>query len=51
MDSDVRAIVCSGYATDPVMANFREHGFRAVLVKPFQEQQLHEVLDEVLAPS
>ncbi|MCH7574486.1 MAG: PAS domain S-box protein [Candidatus Marinimicrobia bacterium] len=51
LDSEVRAIVCSGYATDPVMANFREHGFRAVLVKPFKEQQLHEVLDEVLAPS
>jgi len=33
---------------DPIMANFREHGFCAALVKPFQLQELSRVLSQVL---
>ena len=50
LDPEVRAIICSGDASDPVMANFREHGFRAVLMKPFRTKQLQAILNEVLAP-
>ena len=35
IDPDVKAIVASGYSNDPLMSNFREHGFRAALPKPF----------------
>ncbi|GFO58431.1 hypothetical protein GMST_07560 [Geomonas silvestris] len=47
-DPQVKAIVCSGYSTDPVMANFREHGFNAVLAKPYRPHDLSRVLREVL---
>ncbi|GFO70016.1 hypothetical protein GMLC_35950 [Geomonas limicola] len=48
-DPQVRAVVCSGYSTDPVMANFREYGFNAVLAKPYRPHDLSRVLREVLA--
>lgn len=34
IDPGVRAIVSSGYSTDPVMAKFGEYGFRRVVAKP-----------------
>jgi CheY-like chemotaxis protein len=40
IDPDVRAIVSSGYSTDPVMANYREHGFSGVAVKPYRLAEL-----------
>jgi two-component system, cell cycle sensor histidine kinase and response regulator CckA len=48
MDPQVKAIVCSGYCTDPVMANHREHGFSAVLCKPYRPHDLSKVLKELL---
>lgn len=38
------AIVTSGYSTDPVMANFADYGFDAVLTKPFDLEMLKDVL-------
>ena len=49
IDPDVRAIVSSGYATDPVMANFADYGFRAVLTKPYRLDDVASVLAEVLS--
>ncbi|MEI7556269.1 ATP-binding protein [Candidatus Chlorohelix sp.] len=40
LDPQVKAIVCSGYSNDPVMSNYREHGFWDVLVKPFRMEEL-----------
>jgi two-component system cell cycle sensor histidine kinase/response regulator CckA len=48
-DPNVRAIVSSGYAADPVMANFREHGFSGFIPKPFQLNALHQEIKRVLA--
>ncbi|MBN2808276.1 MAG: cache domain-containing protein [Deltaproteobacteria bacterium] len=48
LDPAVRAIVSSGYADDPVMANYREYGFCAVAAKPYSLKQLLEVLDQVI---
>ena len=48
IDPQVKAIVCSGYCTDPVMANHREYGFSAVLCKPFRPLDLSKVLQELL---
>ena len=40
LDPGVRAIVSSGYANDPVMANYAEYGFKGVAAKPFNLKQL-----------
>ena len=48
-DPAVRAIVSSGYSNDPVMANYREHGFSAVLRKPYRMQELNTILQQCLA--
>jgi len=48
LDPDVRAIVCSGYSNDPVMAEFREKGFSGVIVKPFPMEDLAAVVGSVL---
>ena len=47
IEPGVRAIVASGYAHDTVMANFRAHGFKAMVSKPFTMQELRQALHEV----
>jgi len=49
IDPDVRAVVSSGYSDDPVMAEFRAHGFRGVLVKPYELNELSDLLRGILA--
>lgn len=49
IDPDARAIVSSGYFTDPVMANFQEYGFDGVVPKPYQIDELGSVIKGVLA--
>ncbi len=48
IDPEIRAIVSSGYSDDPVMADFRNYGFKGRLAKPFQFGTLSEVLREVI---
>jgi CheY-like chemotaxis protein len=47
-DTEVKAIVSSGYSDDPIMANFKEYGFKGVITKPFRITKLSEVLHDVL---
>lgn len=49
MDPAVRAIVSSGYSRDPVLGSFRQHGFCAILPKPYGLDQLRKVLTEVVS--
>ena len=35
-----KVVVSSGYSNDPILANFREFGFQAALVKPYELQEL-----------
>ncbi|MEO6876670.1 MAG: PAS domain S-box protein [Opitutaceae bacterium] len=49
LDPKVRAIVSSGYSGDPVMANFREHGFCGIVPKPYRVGDLTKVLEAALA--
>lgn len=44
LDPEIIAIVSSGYANDPIMANYKDHGFVALLVKPFSFEELSTVV-------
>ena len=48
IDPGVKAVVSSGYSSDPVLANFRAHGFVAVIAKPYEANELSRVLREIL---
>ncbi|WP_449244144.1 PAS domain-containing hybrid sensor histidine kinase/response regulator [Desulfobacca acetoxidans] len=48
LDPRIKAIVSSGYADDPIMANFREYGFKGVVTKPYRIIELSKVLQEVV---
>lgn len=48
IDPAVKAIVSSGYSTDPVMSRFRDYGFVAALDKPYKLNELSAVLEDVL---
>jgi CheY-like chemotaxis protein len=48
-DPHVRAIVSSGYSSDPVLANYRDYGFKGVAAKPYEMNDLSRVLRDVLA--
>lgn len=49
LDPQVCAIVSSGYANDPIVAEFERYGFRGVVVKPYRVEELCEVVQNVLA--
>ncbi|MEZ6059829.1 MAG: response regulator [Planctomycetaceae bacterium] len=44
---DVKAVVMTGRQDDPLVANFEEHGFVAVLSKPFQAKDLSELIQRL----
>jgi PAS domain S-box-containing protein len=47
-DPDVKAIVMSGYASDPVILEHRRFGFKGALAKPFDREKLQELLAQVM---
>ncbi len=49
IDPNVKAIVSSGYSYDPIMSNYSEYGFRAVLAKPYKDMsELNRILNDVI---
>ena len=50
IDPEAKAVVSSGYCQDPVMANYRDHGFRDVLAKPYNVLDVSRVLSAILRP-
>jgi PAS domain S-box-containing protein len=48
IDALAKVAVASGYSTDPVMAAFREYGFCAAIVKPFQQKELNVLVKKIL---
>jgi CheY-like chemotaxis protein len=48
IDPGVKAIVSSGYSDDSVVSNHQAQGFKAVLKKPYNVDNLREVLNRVL---
>jgi PAS domain S-box-containing protein len=48
-DPRAKALVSSGYANDPVLADFRQYGFRGLVAKPFQADDLYDAINHLLA--
>lgn len=50
INPEIKAIVSSGYSDNSVLANYREHGFSAIVSKPFRISELVDAIARVLAP-
>lgn len=50
IDPSVRAIISSGYSTDPMILDFSRFGFAAAVIKPYGFKELSEALDRALRP-
>ena len=48
IDPNVKAIVSSGYSTDPITADFRKYGFSAVMTKPYSVGEMERTLRRIL---
>ena len=46
-----RIVISSGYSSDTTMANFREHGFRGIITKPFSLKELAHIVEKALKQS
>jgi len=49
INPEAKVIVASGYSTDSVLANYKKFGFSGRLSKPFNLEELTEVVNEVLS--
>lgn len=51
IDPEVKAVVFTGHRSDPVIANFRKHGFKAVITRPYKMEELTAALHKVMTGS
>ncbi|MFA6331700.1 MAG: response regulator [Methanoregula sp.] len=47
-DPAVKAIISSGYSSDPVVLDFKGYGFSGVLSKPYKINDVKMILDQLL---
>gem|GEM_PF-3003224 len=47
LDPKAKALVSSGYSDDPVIGNYKDFGFDAVLTKPYRFEELAKVLEDM----
>lgn len=47
-DPEVKAIISSGYSTDPIMSEFRKYGFAGVIRKPFSKGEFDDLMKKVV---
>lgn len=48
LDPGVKAIVSSGYSNDRVLSDYRAHGFRGMVAKPYEIADLTHAINTVL---
>lgn len=48
IDPQAKAIVSSGYSTDPAVTSYQDYGFKAVISKPFKIEDLKAVLEKLI---
>ena len=49
LDPAATVVVSSGYSNDPVIARYREHGFKGAVVKPYRLDEVLDVLKTVIS--
>ena len=47
IDRAVKAIICSGHTTDPILAECEKHGFKDFITKPYEISALSKILHKV----
>jgi len=45
----VKAVVSSGYSTDPIMANYEEYGFVGAVSKPYKIEHMNAIIRQAIA--
>jgi DNA-binding NtrC family response regulator len=48
VDPDVLGVVSSGFANEPAMVDFKQHGFSARMEKPYRVEKLDEILRSLI---
>ncbi len=48
INPDAKVVVSSGHSTDPIMSDFRNYGFCAVLVKPYEMKEFTMTINTIL---
>ncbi|MBI5047883.1 MAG: response regulator [Deltaproteobacteria bacterium] len=48
IDPNTKAIVSSGYSNDPIMAEYKNYGFKGVVAKPYDLKKLSDILHNVI---
>jgi two-component system cell cycle sensor histidine kinase/response regulator CckA len=51
IDPDLKAIISSSYTSDPVIARYKDYGFKGVITKPFRVNELRDLLDQIIDPA
>jgi DNA-binding NarL/FixJ family response regulator len=48
IDPEAKVIVSSGYSNDPVMSDYRNHGFRYVMPKPYRMGEFETAINQTM---
>ena len=49
INPQAKIIASSGFATDPILANYKRYGFKGIAVKPYRFADLQKLVRQVLA--
>ena len=48
IDPETKAIISTGYTSDPILTDYRSYGFRGAITKPFTIDELYRAVDAVM---
>jgi len=48
IDPNVRSIVSTGYSTDPIITDYKRHGFKGTVMKPYEITRLSQAIHRVV---
>ncbi len=48
IDPEIITIVSSGYSNDPIMADYKKYGFKDVITKPYEIEELSKVIHKAI---